>query len=102
MSLSIAIGVLVVEAVVTALVMFILRDRARRARWFIRMFGVFAGLTGIVAYAHISSVETSETYALPPGTWLATALCAVNALVFIGAFDARERLQYGSAPASER
>jgi hypothetical protein len=101
MSLSIAFGILVIETALTALVMWRLSKPGLRARHFVRMFGVYAGLTFLWAFGLAGTDEVREFSGISPDTIIALLLFALNAAVFVTAHGARERLQYGSAPTSQ-
>ncbi len=98
MSLSTAFVLLLAEIAIIMALVVTTRSRALRARRAIRATAVFAALSTLwtigLAGADELAVHSRGT------TWIALLLCVINAVAFVSAHSAHERMQYGSAPIS--
>ena len=100
MSLTTAMIVLAIELAIALIFVVTTRCPVSRARRLAYLFGIYAGLTALWAVGVAGADEALDR--VPRGsTWIAILLLAVNAILFVSIQSARERMQYGSNPASE-
>ena len=100
MSLTTAMIVLAIELAIALIFVVTTRCPVSRARRLAYLFGIYAGLTAFWAVGVAGADEALDR--MPRGsTWIVILLLAVNAILFVSIQSARERMQYGSNPASE-
>ena len=100
MSLTTALLVLAIEILIATISVVTTRKRHMRARRLSYLFGIYSALTAFWAIG-LAGTDEALDRASSGGTWIAVLLAAINCITFVVLHDARERMQYGSYPASE-
>lgn len=100
MSLSIAFGIIIAEAIMAALVMIATIKPGLRVRNMVALTGFYTGVSWLFAFGTLGNEElrgvSVDAVEISSGALLTAALGIFNCAVFVTASVACERKKYGS------